>query len=170
MSLRTIPWIHNLIYLTNEPTHLNHLRYPSAWFERHLNDKITRMEYFVMARKNTTASTNRGWTETKFVTIRLNGKHKDGFREYMQRPAEEVALDVATFMSNGHKTSITWNGDNACWIVAATCKEESSKNLDHCLSSRSSEWYEALCMNVYKNDVICNKGAWVDQQEDSDWG
>jgi hypothetical protein len=128
------------------------------------------MESLVMAKKNASTPNNRGWSETQFVVIRLSGKHKDGFREYMQRPAEEVALDVASFMSSGHKTSITWDDSNQCWIVSATCKEESSKNLNHCLSSRSNEWYEALCMNVYKNDVICNKGSWVDQQEDNDWG
>lgn len=123
-----------------------------------------------MAKKNAQANTSRGWTETKFVTIRLNGKHKDGFREYMQRPPEEIALDVASFMSSGHKTSITWDDNNACWIVSSTCKDDSSKNLDHCISSRSQEWYEALSMNVYKNNVICNKGAWIDQQEENDWG
>ena len=123
-----------------------------------------------MASKNAKPRVGNSWSEVKFVVIRLNGKHKDGFREYMQRPAEQVALDVASFMSNGHKTSITWDDNNACWIVSATCKEEASKNHSCCISSRSSEWYEALVMNVYKNDVICNKGAWMDQQEENDWG
>lgn len=123
-----------------------------------------------MAKRNGTTQPNRGWPETQFVTIRLNGKHKDGFREWMQRNSEEVALDVASFMSDGHKSSITWDDTNACWIASSTCKDEASKNYNHCLSSRSSEWYEALAMNVYKHNIMCNKGAWVDQQEDNDWG
>lgn len=123
-----------------------------------------------MAKKNTSAGDNKPDWHVNFVQIRLAGAQIDGFTKWMERKESEIALDVAAFMSNGHKTSITWDNENKCWIVSATCKEENSKNYNYCLSSRSGEWWEALCMNVYKNDVICNGGSWSAKQENNNWG
>lgn len=153
----------------DRPT-LNHLGHPTNYYIRALNHKITDMETNLMASKNTSKPNNRNWTETTFVNLKIQGKHKDGFNTWMQRKDTEISLDVAAFMSNGHKTSITWDDTNNVWIVSATCKEETSVNKDCCLTSRSSEWWEALCMNVYKHDVICSKGSWVDNAESNDWG
>lgn len=149
---------------------LNHLGYPSAYYIRTLIRKIEDLEIWLMASKNSTKANNRNWTETTFVNLKIQGKHKDLFNEWMSRKDAEISLDVAAFMSNGHKTSITWDDTNNVWIVSATCKDEASKNLNHCLTSRSSEWWEAMCMNVYKNDVICKEGSWVDNSESVDWG
>ena len=110
------------------------------------------------------------WAETIFVNIKLTGKGKDQFTDWMNRKEPEIALDVAQFMSNGHKTSITWDSTNNCWIVSSTCKIQGSVNENHCMTSRSQEWYEAMCMNVFKSAVLCNNGAWSEQQESSDWG
>lgn len=123
-----------------------------------------------MARKNSSASVNKPEWQVNFIQIKLTGQHKDGFAEWMERKEAEIALDVAAFMSNGHKTSITWDNENKCWIVSATCKEDDSVNYNCCLSSRSQEWWEAMCMNVYKSDVMCEKGSWLDQQVDTNWG
>lgn len=163
-------WIQNLIFYSKYPVPLNHLGYPTAHYQSFLNRKISHLEERVMSRKNSSAPANKNSWEVTFVQIRLTGEHKDGFEKWSSRKDTDVALDVATFMSNGNKTSITWDDANKCWIVSATCKEESSKNYNHCLSSRSDDWYEAMKMNVYKNDVICNKGSWLDQQQDSNWG
>jgi hypothetical protein len=111
-----------------------------------------------------------GWGQTKFISMRIGGKHKDGFNDFMSRKDTEIALDIAEFMSQGHKISITWDNNNLCWIVSATCKIEGNVNYDCCMTSRSSEWYEALCMNVYKHKVMCASGSWEAQQETSDWG
>lgn len=123
-----------------------------------------------MAKRNSSAADNKPDWQVTFVQIKLTGEHIDGFSKWMERKEPEIALDVASFMSNGHKTSITWDNDNKCWIVSATCKEEGSKNYNHCLSSRSNEWWEALCMNVYKNDILCDGGSWADKQQNSNWG
>lgn len=149
---------------------LNHLGYPSNWYITYLNRKITDLEMWLMASKNSQKPNRQNWPETNFVNLKITGKHKDGFNEWMSRKDPEIQLDVATFMSNGHKTSITWDDNNNVWIVSATCKEESSPNVNCCLTSRSSEWWEAMCMNVYKNDVICAKSSWLDNAESGDWG
>lgn len=123
-----------------------------------------------MARKNSSPGDNKFDWQVSFVQLKLNEETAEGFNNWMERKEAEIQLDVAVFMSHGHKTSITWDNENKCWIVSATCKDENSKNYNHCLSSRSSEWWEALCMNVYKNDVICKGGSWADKQANVSWG
>lgn len=123
-----------------------------------------------MARKNNSASESKPDWQVTFVQLRLNEETANEFSKWMERKEPEIALDVASFMSNGNKVSITWDNENKCWIVSATCKEEGHKNYNHCLSSRSSEWWEALCMNVFKHDVICKGGSWADKQSNANWG
>lgn len=164
------PVLHNLLWLARAPPTLNHLRDPTAVFLRSLQRKLDNLEMWIMASKNTPKPNAKNFAEISFLNIKITGKHKDDFNTWMSRKDAEISLDVAAFMSNGHKTSITWDDNNKCFIVSATCKESSSPNVDCCITSRSAEWWEAMCMNVYKNDVMCNKGSWRDQQEDTDWG
>lgn len=170
MKNPTPVWIHNLLYYAHFPVHSNHLGYPSNWYITFVNNKITQLGELIMASKNSSKSTDKPEWQVTFVQLKLNEETAGEFTKWMERKEPEIALDVASFMSNGHKTSITWDNENKCWIVSATCKEESSKNYNHCLSSRSSEWWEALCMNVFKNDVICKKGSWSDKQANANWG
>jgi len=123
-----------------------------------------------MSKKNSSAAANKPDWQVTFVQLKLNEETASAFTKWMERKEPEIALDVAAFMSNGHKTSITWDDDNKCWIVSSTCKEESNKNYNHCLSSRSSEWWEALCMNVFKNNVVCKDASWTDKQSNANWG
>lgn len=156
--------------IARAPPLLNHLGYPSNFFIRWLQHKIDDLEMNVMASKNVSKLPRGNWPETNFVNLKITGKHKDGFTSWMSRKEADIHLDVVAFMSNGHKTSITWDTSNSVWIVSATCKEESSPNVNCCLTSRSSEWWEAMCMNVYKHDIICAQGSWVDNAESGDWG
>jgi len=163
-------WIHNLLYWVKYPIHRNHLGYPSNGYIDHINLKLSQLGERIMASKNNSAGNNKPEWQVTFVQLKLSEETASEFSKWMERKEPEIALDVASFMSNGHKTSITWDNENKCWIVSSTCKEETSKNYNHCLSSRSSEWWEALCMNVFKNDVICKKAAWVDKQSSTNWG
>lgn len=163
-------WIHNLLYFRIQPIHRNHLGHPSNGYVEYINRKITQLGELIMPAKASKAPSNSNWIQTEFITIKIQGEHKNGFSEWMGRKDTETALDVASFMSEGHKTSITWDDKNACWIVASTCKIEASPNHNCCISSRSGEWYEALCMNVYKSNVMCHGGSWQEAQESSDWG
>lgn len=162
--------IYNLLHMSRDRPHLNHLGYPSNGFISQINRKITNIEDSIMASKNSSKASNRSFTEISFVNIKITGKHKDAFSTWKEAKPQDVALDVASFMSNGHKTSITWDTSNNCWIVSATCKEDTSPNVNCCLSSRSDDWYEAMCMNVYKHKFIAKEGSWKDQEDDSNWG
>lgn len=162
--------LQRLIYLAREPPRLNHLHYPTNAYISHLSNKILQIEERIMASKNTPKPNNRNFTEITFVNMKITGKHKEGFNEWMSRKEAEIALDAAAFMSNGHKTSITWDVSNNVWIVSATCKESTSPNVDKCLTSRSSEWWEALCMNVYKHNIMCSGGSWSENEDETDWG
>jgi len=162
--------IQRLIYYSKLPSHLNHLQYVSNAHLSRINRQMELIAMATMSSKNVRKPNTNSWPETIFVSLKIAGQHKDGFNEWMQRKEAEIALDVAAFISNGHKVSISWDVQNACFIVAATCKEDSNVNLNHCMTSRSSEWWEALCMNVYKNNVVCNMGSWATEQDTTNWG
>lgn len=123
-----------------------------------------------MARKNSEVGANKLDWQVTFVQLKLNEETASAFSTWMERKEPEIALDVASFMSKGNKVSITWDNENKCWIVSATCKEQSSPNYNHCLSSRSNEWWEAMCMNVFKHDVVCGGGSWTAKQSNANWG
>jgi prolyl oligopeptidase PreP (S9A serine peptidase family) len=123
-----------------------------------------------MAKKNVSGNNSEAWKNTVFVSYKLTKEDKVVFEKWSSRNEAEVALDVATFMSSGAKTSITWDTTNNVWIVAATMKEETNKSYNECISSRSDDWYEALRMNAFKALVLCKNAAWSSLSEGQDWG
>jgi len=163
-------WIQRFLYLVDRPTSTNHLGQPSNWYQAYLNNKFEQLGERIMSAKNSRAAKSQNDWQVTFVQIKLDKGTADEFTEWFKRKPEQVALDIAAFISNGHKIGITWDNNNTCWIVSATCKEESSDNYNCCLSSRSDDWYEALAMTVFKNDVICKMGKWSDEQQSANWG
>ena len=163
-------WITNLLYLRNRPVSLNHMGDPTAFFVRYLNDKITYMGELIMPARSSKSGTGVPFAPTEFINVRLNQRQKEDFVVWSSRKAEDVALDVAGFISEGHKIGITWDLNNTCWIVSATCKVPGDPNENCCLTSRSDDWYEAMVMCVFKDRVIGKDVPWRDMQEDTNWG
>lgn len=162
--------VKNLVYLSKEKYELNHLKYPSNWYINHINRKITNIGVAIMPAKSSQKRPGNNNFNITFVDMKLSKENSLDFKEWFSRKAETVALDIASFMSNGHKISITWSNDNSCWIVSATCKDEKNVNVDCCMSSRSDDWYEALAMCCFKNDIIAKGGRWLDESTDNNWG
>lgn len=105
-----------------------------------------------------------------FVSVKIDASEEAKFNEWTLRKDAEIAFDIAKAISDGHKIGVSWDNNNACFIVSATCKDESSINYNHCISSRSGEWYEALMMTVYKIQVMLADKAWSSGAERSNWG
>ena len=154
----------------DRPLPLNHLHYPTNWFLQSLNRTLYNLETIIMPSKSTRNASKRPWPETRFVDIRLDKKQQDLFREFMEKKADDLSLALADFIADGNKTSITWDDENKTFIVASTCKNPDSINLDACISSRSQDWYEALMLNVFKHLVICGAGEWEGESRDKSWG
>lgn len=170
MSAANPVWIHNLIYWSKYPVHTNHLGYPSNWYISTIVRKIAQLEAHVMSAKNSSKSNKMDWQNTVFVQYKLSKEDKVKFDKWSEREPSEVALDIATFMSSGAKTSISWDTNNNVWIVSSTMKEESDKSYNECLTSRSDDWYEALRMNCFKGSVLAKGQKWSSLQVDANWG
>jgi len=113
---------------------------------------------------------NSSFAEIEFVGVRLDKEQAELFADWVAADQETRALDLAEFLSAGHKTSITWDDHNACFIVSATCKDESNDNFNRCLTSRSNDWYEAMMLNVFKHQVLFKKQRWNGDANTNSWG
>lgn len=105
-----------------------------------------------------------------FVNVKIDIAEEGKFNAWTSRKDGEVAFDIAKAISDGHKIGLSWDSGNACFIVSATCKDDASINYNHCISSRSDDWYEALMMTVYKVQVMLADKAWSSGAERSNWG
>jgi hypothetical protein len=154
----------------DRPVPLNHIGYPSNHHINHINRIILTQEAFIMPRSSASSGTKRDWGNTQFVNYRLNAQEKVKFRTYMEQSTDELSLILATFISAGHKVSLTWDDENKCYIASATCKNPKSANLDCCLSSRAPDWFEALMLNPFKSDVLMGGNAWKAESGEDNFG
>ena len=116
-------------------------------------------------KRNTT-----NFAQTTFVQFKLSKEQKAEFQAWFEDKKRDISSEVARFMSEGNKTSLTWDAENGCWIVSSTCKDEGSPNLNHCLTSRAAEWYEGLAMNAFKALVLLEGTTWSDYANDDNLG
>ncbi len=116
-----------------------------------------------------TGSKKSGFTTT-FVNFKLTGEAKDRFSSYMKDDTAEHAKDIVNLLGEGMKFSFSENRDGGFALASVTCREEGSINFDHCITSRSSDWYEALMMCVFKIHEFGTEESWVDQAGSDDWG
>lgn len=135
-----------------------------------VNRQLSHMEqWLTMANQKRNNKPSFG-AEITFVTLKLDKEQAAQFQSWQNDKKTDLELEVADFMSKGWKTSITWDMNNDCFIVASTMKTDPSPNLNVCVTSRSTLWYEALCMNVFKVMVL-HKGAALPVNTGSDnWG
>jgi len=161
---------HNLTTILNRPIPLNHMGDPTAAYIRTLNRWLSTWEIFVMPAKAKSAGANKNGFTTTFVNFKLGKEDKAAFEKYMSNPADKLLEDLVVFVSEGHKLSQSWDDKNKCFIASATCKDEGSINYDYCLTSRHSEWYPAVMMNVFKHNELAAGEPWQQLSEEQDWG
>lgn len=123
-----------------------------------------------MANTNARRSASNSGFTTTFIDVRLAKADGDQFRAYMQQGNDELALEMATLVSQGHKLSLSWDNKNVCFIASVTCRDEKAINYDCCITSRSDDWFEAIMLCVFKAVVLANGKAWQEMSEKSNWG
>lgn len=154
----------------DRPLALNHLNYPSNWYLAQIETDILLMGVDMAAKSRKTVPNFNGAFQTVFVDVRLAQQDKVQFEQFMQQGDDELGLLLAEFVSNGNKFSLTWDNDNSCFIASATCRDEGSVNLNHCISSRSQDWFEAVMLTVFKATVMLVDKAWSEVTSDRSWG
>lgn len=129
---------------------------------------LNQWENAIMPRKN--SQTDMSWQNTKFAQITLNNDEKDAFDVWRNVKGFDSALEIGVLISEGWKSSVTWDDSNKCFIVAATCKDERNVNANICVSSRSDDFVEALLLNVYKVKVLFKGKAIPTERAANNWG
>lgn len=123
-----------------------------------------------MPKKFGSKQTSGDWPEITFINYRLSAEEKKVWNAWSEKNANTAVDELAIFMSNGHKTSISWDLNNSCWIASSTCKDDKSINHNKCIMSRSQDWLEAMMLNLFKASVVCKDGDWSDMKSDDTWG
>lgn len=116
-------------------------------------------------RKSTTA--NFG---VEFINVDMTDKHEADFTEWSSKNLPNLAELTAEMCGEGNKLGVSYDGDNECFIVSVTCKDDASDNHNKCYTSRSDDWTEALLIALYKWDVIFKRSTWEGKARRQNWG
>jgi hypothetical protein len=106
----------------------------------------------------------------EFINIDLTDKQGEDFNDWQQVNVSKMGVLVGELASAGHKIGVSFDGDNECFIVSVTCKDESSDNLNRCFTSRSDDWVEAVLLALFKWDVVMARSTWSGKQRRMNWG
>lgn len=123
-------------------------------------------EFIPMAKKRNQNAT----FGVEFINIDLTDKQGDDFNDWQQSAVQKMGILVGELASAGHKLGISFDGDNECFIVSVTSKDEVSDNFNKCYTSRSDDWIEAVLLAVFKWDVIMERSTWTGKQRKMNWG
>lgn len=154
----------------DRPISLNHLKYPTNFYFRTIETMCQEIGTIMAKHTNRRSPSQKNSFDVTFVDVRLSAQDKEQFTSYMLQEADELNLNLADFIADDHKFSVTWDDENKCFIASATCRDEGSINHNCCISSRSQEWYEAMQLTVFKATVLLGGKAWTDAKTDKSWG
>ena len=110
------------------------------------------------------------FAQTIFVNLRLDDQQTKQFHGWQKERGEELVDDIAIAMAEQGKLSVSWDDANKCFIAALTCKDQKSANCDHCVTSRSADWYEAVALTVFKANVLLKDKPWSEASSQANWG
>lgn len=123
-----------------------------------------------MPKKLATRNASQNSWQTEFVDLKLLRDEKKGFTEWASKVSDQSSELFGVMVSDGWKTSVTWDAKNACFIVSSTMRDEDDINYQVTVTSRSQEWFEGIMLNVYKLTVL-HKGKDLRKAGgDDSWG
>ena len=116
-----------------------------------------------MARSTTAKSPTKSepkntamWTE--FVTIAVSAEQAEAiFKVYSS--ADVVEESLTELLLSGYRVSFSYSPQTDAVTMSMTCKAEGDPNLGKTVTSFASTWYQALCVGLYKHNVI-SKQLW----------
>lgn len=115
-----------------------------------------------MARKKNTAQ--QSFQQVEFINIPLTEAQEDEFDAWVKKNEATWHDKVSDMQGNMYKFGMSFDSQNASFIVSVTCKDEQDENFNKCFTARSDSWIEALQIAVFKHYVVC-KETWQDNQK-----
>lgn len=148
-----------------------HRKHEIAKFSPHLTNEVnSNLErYFEMANKARKPQEQSAYT-TKFCTIALDTEEKAILKEWLQSNSKDLDTYFHTMVTDGWKTSITWDDNNDCFIASATQRFDDDKNHNVCVTSRSDNMYEAILITFYKIYVLFKDKKLPIEPNKQNWG
>lgn len=124
-------------------------------------------EEYGMAKSN---GENTAFGNFKFASVTLTSDDKASYETWAAKIGTNLLSEVAELVSEGWKTSITWDNDNDCFIASLTCRAEKHKNENVVVVSRSDDMLEALALGIYKITVLFKGKALPTEKIKQNWG
>jgi len=148
-----------------------HRKHELSKFVPHiLNEANKSLEgYYEMANKQR-ASRNYDANGIKFCTILLDTEQKSVLKEWLNNNQADLDTYFHNMVTDGWKTSCTWDDVNDCFIASATQRFDDDKNYNVCVSSRSDNLYEAILITYYKIYVLYEGKRLPTEPTKANWG
>jgi|SRR5215471_17617782 len=148
----------------------NHLGQPSNHWLARKNRFLSNLEDTIMSRTNGRNSKNFSPGEFVFVDVRLSKSDQADFLDWCLKDAKDNLQVVAQLIGEGFKTSLSWDVENVCFIASCTCRVENDPRYNHCVTSRSDDWMEAILLNSYKIHKLMTTDDWLSPRAGNNWG
>jgi hypothetical protein len=113
---------------------------------------------------------NNGFGDIKFAAIKLETEGKDEFANWYKSTDNAKPEDIGELLVMGWKCSVTWDGNNDCFIASYTQRDEDDRNYNVCVTSRSDDITEALFLGVFKIAVMFADKKIPTEQVKDNWG
>jgi hypothetical protein len=132
---------------------------PTYYTYRRINQLLENYWRAVAMRKHT----ERKFPDPKnsqlvYINKKLTAEQKDEFEVWF-KDNQVVDQAFTRAMHEGHKFSFMENFDGGVYNGLMYSAKDDPINGGYALSSKSSNWYKAVCMSVYKHYVL-TKGDW----------
>jgi len=132
--------------------------------------QLSAWENIIMAKSNEKSSGIQNWADIEFVNITLVEEDKTAFELFVKAPPEPITDLIGQAMVNKYKLSIGWDDTNQCYIASMTGKKDAKFNAGRSMSARSDDWYESMCLLMFKHYKLANGKTWEGEKQRNNWG
>lgn len=97
----------------------------------------------------------------EMIGTKLSDVQLAEYDEWLTKNSKQFSKLYAGALLDSIKIGVSWDAYNNCFICSFTQKDEDNVNHGKCLLSRSMEWEDAVLLNVYKSEVVYQRGEWI---------
>lgn len=121
----------------------------------------------IMAKRNgKDTNGNKPTWAVDFINLRPSADDKKAFDKFMSSSQEALNDAAENLLLCGGRLSITFDGENDCFIVAYTQKVAGDVNEGKCLTVRAGTWFKGFLYLAWYHQVIAKNGAWTETAND----
>lgn len=108
--------------------------------------------------------------EYRFVRCTLSQPEKKAAKLFQEKGLEEINTLLTNTLHSGYKVSFSYSESNDSVTCTFTGKPDEAVNEFLMLTSFATDWFGALCTNLYKHWELFQAGVWEDTEDEDDFG